>query len=115
MRSPEPRRSLRTPESSLDFRLGFARIDAITCRRPFNSVMPALIIDLSLSTNQLMAYYRGQARAIRARATTGQMVQFPASALQKYILEDGVRGRFRIEFDDNHKFIGLEPIATSDG
>ena len=75
--------------------------------------MPALIIDLSFSSAQVMGYYRGQVRSIRARASTGQMVQFPASALQKYVLMDGVHGRFRIEFDDQYKFLALEPVTTS--
>ena len=77
--------------------------------------MPALILDLSLSRQQLLAYYRGQIRTVRARAVTGQMVQFPALALQKHILPDGVQGRFRIEFDDQQKFIGLEPVAPRRG
>ena len=57
-----------------------------------------------------MGYYRGQVRSIRARATNGQTVQFPASALQKFILKDGVHGSFRIEFDEHYKFIGLEAV-----
>jgi hypothetical protein len=77
--------------------------------------MPALTIDLNFSSSQVMGYYRGQVRSIRARATTGQMVQFPASALQKFILKDGVHGRFRIEFDDQYKFIALELVDPSSG
>jgi hypothetical protein len=77
--------------------------------------MPALTIELNFSSSQVMGYYRGQVRAIRARATTGQTVQFPASALQRFILKDGVHGFFRIEFDDQHKFIALEAIAPPSG
>ena len=73
--------------------------------------MPALIIHLNFSSTQVMGYYRGQVRSIRARATNGQTVQFPASALQKFILKDGVHGHFRIEFDDQFKFIGLEAVT----
>jgi hypothetical protein len=72
--------------------------------------MPALILDLSIPSHQLVAYYRGQIRTVRARAVTGQMVQFPVSALQKHILKEGVHGRFRIEFDEQHKFVALEPV-----
>jgi hypothetical protein len=72
--------------------------------------MPALVIHLSFNSNQVMGYYRGQVRTIRARATNGQTVQFPASALQKFILQDGVHGRFRIEFDEQYKFVSLEAI-----
>ena len=72
--------------------------------------MPALVIHLNFSSTQVMGYYRGQVRSIRARATNGQTVQFPASALQKFILKDGVHGSFRIEFDEHYKFIGLEAV-----
>ena len=72
--------------------------------------MPALILDLHIPSHQLVDYYRGQVRTARARAITGQMVQFPVSALQKHILKEGVHGRFRIEFDERHKFIGLEAV-----
>ena len=72
--------------------------------------MPALVIHLNFSSTQVMGYYRGQVRSIRARATNGQTVQFPASALQKFILKDGVHGSFRIEFDEHYKFIALEAV-----
>ena len=72
--------------------------------------MPALVIHLNFSSTQVMGYYRGQVTSIRARATNGQTVQFPASALQKFILKDGVHGSFRIEFDEHYKFIGLEAV-----
>lgn len=75
--------------------------------------MPSLVIDLSFSPGQVVGYYRGQVRTIRARASNGQTVQFPASALQKFILPDGVHGRFRIEFDEHYKFIGLEAVAPA--
>ena len=72
--------------------------------------VPALDIELNFSSAQVLGYYRGQVRSIRARATNGQSVQFPASALQKFILQDGVHGRFRIEFDEQHKFLSLQPV-----
>ena len=73
--------------------------------------MPALIVELDLSPTELLAYYRGQARTVRAWATTGQSVQFPASVLQRHITRHGVRGRFLIEFDANHRFVRLAPLA----
>lgn len=84
-------------------------------RRRTNSsllaAMPALIVELDISASEMLAYYRGQARSVRARATTGQYVQFPASVLQRHITHQGVQGRFLIEFDANHKFIRLEPLG----
>lgn len=75
--------------------------------------MAALVVQLSISSEKIMGYYRGQMRAVVARATTGQTVQFPASALQRHIMPDGIHGRFRLEFDANNKFIGLERVDAS--
>jgi hypothetical protein len=72
--------------------------------------VPALIVSLHIRADDLLAYYRGEARTVRARATNGQTVQFPAAALQKLVAKDGIHGRFRIEFDEHHKFIGLSPV-----
>lgn len=73
--------------------------------------MPDLIIDLNISAEKMLGYYRGEIRAVRARATNGQTVQFPVSVLQKHVAADGIHGRFRMEFDEQNKFVRLEPLA----
>ena len=70
--------------------------------------MPELTLELNISADQLLAYYRGEAKVVRARATTGQTVQFPANALRALVSPEGIRGRYRIVFDANNKFVGLE-------
>jgi len=74
--------------------------------------MPALVFELHLTPDQILAYYRGQSRAVQARARTGQLVQFPASALQRHITAEGIHGVFRIEFDAQHKFVALHRVET---
>lgn len=71
-------------------------------------LMAALVIQLTISAEKVLGYYRGQIRTVMARATNGQTIQFPASALRKHIMPDGVNGLFRLEFDENQKFVGLE-------
>ncbi len=44
-------------------------------------------------------------------ATDGRSVQFPAQAIQRFVTEDGVHGRFRLEFDARNKFVGLERVG----
>jgi hypothetical protein len=73
--------------------------------------MPDLIIDLHISTEKMLAYYRGEVLTVRARATNGQTVQFPVSVLQKHISADGIHGRYRMEFDEQHKFVRLELVG----
>lgn len=74
--------------------------------------MPDLILELHITADQMLGYYRGAVRTVVARATNGQTVQFPASVLQKHVTADGIHGRFRMEFDENHKFLRLEPVRS---
>lgn len=72
--------------------------------------VPELTLELYLTPGKILAYYQGNAQTVRARATTGQYVQFPASALRQHVTPDGVNGLFRLEFDSNHKFLRLEQV-----
>ena len=73
--------------------------------------MPDLVVNISLGPEKIAAYYRGEAPRVFARATNGQTVQFPTAVLHKFIATDGVHGRFRLVFDDQHKFVRIEPAA----
>ncbi|GEM_PF-411774 len=79
-------------------------------------VMPSLRIHLNISADEMLEYYRGVARSVHAKATNGQTVQFPASALQKFVTKEGVCGAFELVFDDQNKYLALLPVTSkSDG
>ena len=65
--------------------------------------MQRVIIQLSLSTERVMEYYRGAARYVLTVAKDGRTVQFPASMLRQFVTEEGVHGSFEIVFDKNNK------------
>lgn len=73
--------------------------------------MPELTLELHLTPAQLLQYYRGDARVVQARAVSGEVVQFPAAALQRHVTAEGINGFFRIEFDAARKFRSLERLA----
>ncbi|WP_221032156.1 DUF2835 domain-containing protein [Actomonas aquatica] len=75
--------------------------------------MPALEFTLHFSSDEVLRYYRGQSRQVIAYLDDGRSVQFPASALQKVVTENGVHGRFRLLFDEHHKFVGLQRLPAS--
>jgi hypothetical protein len=77
--------------------------------------MPSLVLELRISADDLLDYYRGVARTVHAVAVTGQTVNFPASALQRHVTEQGVHGWFRLEFDADQKFLRLDRLRSSDG
>ncbi len=72
--------------------------------------MNALEFTLHFTPDEVLRYYRGEARNVVARLDDGRSIQFPAGALQKVVTENGVHGRFRLLFDANHKFKGLERV-----
>ena len=67
---------------------------------------------LRITAEQYLDYYRGTARHVVARCTTGQTVQFPASLLQRYVTPEGIHGRFVLTCDDQHKHPALVRLTV---
>jgi len=72
--------------------------------------MKSILVDLNISTDKYMLLYQGVAQNVYTHSLDGRSVQFPAKILQPFLLRDGVKGRFRINFDDNGKYQGIEKI-----
>ena len=49
-------------------------------------------------------------RDVLATSVDGRRVRFPAMILRPFVTHVGIRGRFRILFDENHRFQGIEKI-----
>ncbi|MFC3679669.1 DUF2835 domain-containing protein [Bacterioplanoides pacificum] len=71
----------------------------------------SVVVELAISGDELLRYYNGSARLVSAIASDGRRVQFPASVLQKVVSHDGVYGRFRIDFSQQGKFLGITRLA----
>ncbi|HUD49538.1 MAG TPA: DUF2835 family protein [Candidatus Baltobacteraceae bacterium] len=65
---------------------------------------------LRITADQYLDYYRGTARHVIVRCTTGQNVQFPASLLQKFVTQDGICGHFVLTCDDHNRDSRLERL-----
>jgi len=66
---------------------------------------------LSISAQEYLRFYQGQARAVLARGHDGQRVQFPADALRGHVTREGIHGEFELCFDDRQRLVGLIRIA----
>jgi hypothetical protein len=66
--------------------------------------------DLHITADQYLDYYRGTARYVVVRCTTGQRVQFPASLLQQFVTQDGIRGHFVLTCDEHNRNSRLERL-----
>ena len=72
--------------------------------------MSSLIVDISLPKEEYLKVYQSYVRQVRAVARSGESVRFPINILQPYLTHTGVQGSFRLSFDDQHKFVGIELI-----
>lgn len=70
-----------------------------------------LIVDIRISRDDYLRWYRGAAQVIHARSRDGRSVRFPAQALQPYVSHNGVEGTFAIYFDENHKLVRVEKLG----
>ena len=65
---------------------------------------------VAISTESFLEYYRGPGRSVQVRTDEGQILRFPAGALQSFVTPDGVHGHFMIQFDDANRLIGIKKI-----
>ena len=72
--------------------------------------MQQIIVDISISPDEWIKLYQGVATDVHTRARDGRSVRFPARILCRFFLNDGVRGSFRILFDDAGKFTSIERL-----
>ncbi len=70
----------------------------------------ALEFDLAISADEFQKLYRGTAGQVLARAVSGETVRFPARVLTPAVTREGIRGRYRIVFDADNRFVALERL-----
>lgn len=72
--------------------------------------MQQIIVDVEISPDEWIKLYEGAATDVRTTARDGRSVRFPARILSRFYLKDGIRGSFRILFDDQGKFVSVERL-----
>jgi hypothetical protein len=73
--------------------------------------MEYLDVDITISSDEWIKVYRGVARDVHAVARDGRSVVFPAKILSRFYLREGIRGSFRIFFDNSGKFVRVERLT----
>ena len=72
--------------------------------------MPAITFNLAITKEQMLKYYQGRAQTVTVTSIEGKTIQFPANILRQFVEEEGVYGKFTIEFDNNGKFSSISRI-----
>jgi len=65
---------------------------------------------LNISRKEVLRYYQGTASTVIVTSTTGKKIQFPAEHIRRFIGQNGIEGKFSIQFSDDHKLLGLKRI-----
>ena len=66
--------------------------------------MQKIIVDISISKDEWLKIYRGQANLVNGVSRDGRSIQFPANILSKYTTHSGIQGSFAITFTQDGKF-----------
>ena len=72
--------------------------------------MQQIIVDIDITPEEWIKIYQGVATDVHATARDGRSVRFPARILSRFFLRDGIRGSFRILFDEAGKFSAIERL-----
>ena len=72
--------------------------------------MHQIIVDIAISPDEWIKLYQGVATDVHTTARDGRSVRFPARILSRFYLRDGIRGSFRIVFNDQGKFDSIERL-----
>lgn len=75
--------------------------------------MPSVVVRLNLTAEDLLRFYRGEAREVVAISEDGRTVRFPANLLRTLVAEDGVYGRFRLDFDIHGRSLGAKRLPPT--
>jgi hypothetical protein len=59
--------------------------------------------NLILSVEKTESIYAGLARFILATDDTGLKLRLPAENFRQYVTQNGIRGRFQVDLDDDNK------------
>ncbi len=69
-----------------------------------------LVVDIYISADEYLRHYQGSVTTVACTARDGRKIRFPSRILQPYISKEGIKGAFVIQFDQHHKFVGIEQL-----
>lgn len=72
--------------------------------------MHCLRFNLTISTEDYLAYYAGHAKSISVTCHDGRRIEFPAEHMRQFVLHDGISGQFEICFNVKNRFESIRQI-----
>jgi len=71
----------------------------------------SIVVSLFISVEEFQRLYQGSAKTVHAQSVDGRSIRFPASILRPFVLHNGVRGTFQINFDEHNRFHSIERLG----
>lgn len=72
--------------------------------------MKKMHFSIHIPADQYLAYYQGSAKFVKVMSEEGLSLRFPAAELQKFVTHEGIKGRFQIVFNAQHKLVSLNRL-----
>lgn len=72
--------------------------------------MHEIIIELAISPEEYLKNYQLPGVNVITKSVDGRVVQLPANLFRPYISREGIKGRFRIFFDDVGKCRSIDRL-----
>lgn len=73
--------------------------------------MKSIIVNLSISAEEFQRLYEGNVKTVFAHSVDGRSIRFPAGILRPFVLHNGIRGTFQIDFDEDNRFQSIQRLA----
>ncbi len=70
----------------------------------------SLLFALHISADEYQRYYQGSAKSIATTTVDGRNIKFPANILRPFVTHEGIRGQFKLEYDENSKFVAIKRV-----
>lgn len=67
-----------------------------------------VVLDIGISADDYLRFYKGRVSAVQVRARDGRTVRFPASMLRSFVDANGVHGCFLLRYDQHNRLVSLE-------
>ena len=72
--------------------------------------MRTVIVDITITADEFVKQYQVSNAVVSTFSRDGRSVRFPANILQRFITHTGIKGSFRIQFDNAGKFSGIDKL-----
>ncbi|QSX35725.1 DUF2835 domain-containing protein [Shewanella sedimentimangrovi] len=69
-----------------------------------------LFFRINLSFDNFLPYYQGTAEMIQVKDDAGRLLWIHGRHLRRYLTREGIRGHFRLELDQQGKFVSIEKL-----